>query len=371
MACFGHGLKGLFALRRTRVHPKGLRLDEIDAHLEAAGVDDRGRLAEMIYGALFRDRLGRLKNVAWGRRKRSICEAFFDDRTLEVVERRPAKDQSVRYVLRLPDGVLVEAVLLWHHGLWTVCVSSQAGCPLACRFCATGEIGWVRDLEAWEIVDQVLVVGRDADVRVSDIVFMGMGEPLLNEDAVFRAASILEEPKGLQISYRRITISTAGIVPAIDRFVADRRSYRLVFSLTSGDPEKRGALMPIQARYGFSDLIAAIRRYAAHSRWRHVTLEYIAIQGVTMGDDDIEALAQNLTGFDYILNVIPFNPIGNELKAPTLDEVRAWTGRLRALDVPVKIRYSGGRDELSGCGQLGRALMDAGDVQPRERNRMV
>src|SRR5262249_22660465 len=161
----------------------------------------------------------------------------------------------------LRDGAIVESVLLHHHGLWTVCVSSQGGCPLACSFCATGQLGLTRDLEAWEIVDQVLQVGRDRGGRVSDIVFMGMGDALLNEAAVYRAATVLREAHGCQISASRIVISTAGVVPAIHRFVDEKRPFRLVFSLATADPEKRARLMPIQQKYGFDALLDAIRRY--------------------------------------------------------------------------------------------------------------
>ena len=176
------------------------------------------------------------------RRSSRRPSAAFSDESLELASVHRSWDLSARYAFRLADGAIVESVLLHHHGLWTACVSSQAGCPLACTFCATGQLGLKRDLEAWEIVDQVLQLGRDRGVRISDIVFMGMGEPLLNEAAVYQAATILREEHGCQISPKRIVISTAGVVPAIHRFIDDRRPFRLVFSLASADPvEARGA----------------------------------------------------------------------------------------------------------------------------------
>jgi 23S rRNA (adenine2503-C2)-methyltransferase len=339
----------------------GLLLSEVAGRLgERPGFAGGARLPARLYEAIHRDRVPRIRGVA-GVNPRKIdaaAEAFSDD-SLELLSVHRSWDLSARYAFRLRDGAVVESVLLHHHGLWTVCVSSQAGCPLACSFCATGMLGLRRDLEAWEIVDQVLQVGRDRGVRVSDIVFMGMGEPLLNEDAVYRAAAILHETHGCQISAKRIVISTAGVVPAIHRFVDDRRPFRLVFSLGSADPGKRARLMPIQQRFGFDAFLDAVRRYERHRGGRHVTLEYVAIRNLTMGDDDVEAIRANLTGFNFILNVIPLNPVGNDLVAPTMAEVREWTGRLRPLGIPVKVRYSGGRDQLAGCGQLGRSLLQA------------
>jgi 23S rRNA (adenine2503-C2)-methyltransferase len=311
-----------------------------------------------LYHGIHRDRAVRIRDVPGvSAKKLAAAEGAFADDRMEMVSVNRSWDLSARYAFRLRDGAIVESVLLHHHGLWTACVSSQAGCPLACTFCATGQLGLKRDLEAWEIVDQVLQVGRDRGVRVSDIVFMGMGEPLLNEAAVYRAATVLREAHGCQISASRIVISTAGVVPAIHRFVDDRRPFRLVFSLASADPAKRARLMPIQQKYGFESFLDAIRRYERSIGGKHVTLEYVAIKNLTMGDDDLEAIRTNLTGFKFILNVIPLNPIGNDLESPTMAEVRAWTQRLRPFGIPVKVRYSGGKDQLGGCGQLGRSLL--------------
>ena len=281
---------------------------------------------------------------------------------LERVAAEPSADGSTRYAFRLDDGALIESVLLCHHAgsqRYTVCVSSQAGCAQACRFCATGKLGLARSLAAWEIVDQVAQVTAHAGVRASDLVFMGMGEPLANEAAVYQAAAVMTQSHGLQIGARRITISTAGVVPAIDRFVSAARPYRLVFSLGSAVPEKRLRLMPIQESFGFDALLESILGYAQLRRGKHVTLEYVAIRDFTMGDDDVAALADLAARarFRFLLNVIPFNPVGDEFAAPTMAEVRAWTAKLRPLGFPVKLRFSGGRDRNAGCGQLGTALL--------------
>lgn len=341
-----------------RPNIKGLLLAEVRERLaENGGLAGRAMLPERLYEGLHRDAKGSIDDITGvSAPKLSAAAELFSDAGLELVSVHRSWDLSARYAFRLHDGAIIESVLLHHHGLWTVCVSSQAGCPLACTFCATGELGLRRDLEAWEIVAQVLHVGRDRGVRISDIVFMGMGEPLINEAAVYRAATILHESHGCQISNKRIVISTSGVVPAIHRFIDDRRPFRLVFSLASAVPEKRGALMPIQQRFPFEEFLDAVRRYERYRGGKHVTLEYIAIKNLTMGDDDVEAIRTNLTGFRYILNVIPMNPIGNHLESPTTAEVREWTQKLRPIGMPVKVRYSGGKDQLAGCGQLGRTL---------------
>ncbi len=346
----------------VRLNIKQMTFGEVrDNLLRQEVVDGASRLPAQLYEAVHRDSrsLDELHGIKKDRVRR--CQEIFESPALRLRSvHRSDLDASARYVFDLEDGNRVESVLLHHHGLWTVCVSSQAGCPLACRFCATGMLGLARDLRAWEIVDQVLQVAREAKVRVSDVVFMGMGEPLLNEEAVYRAATVLNQTHGCQISHRRINLSTSGVVPAIHRFIDERRPFRLLFSLCSADPEKRRRLMPLQERWGFETFLDAVRRYEHYRRHKHVTLAYVAIKNLTMGDDDVEAIAHNLTGFKYILNVIPLNPVGTDLEAPAMEEVLEWTRKLRPLKIPVKIRYSGGQDQWAGCGQLGRTLLESG-----------
>lgn len=290
-------------------------------------------------------------------RKSAAVAQVFAHRPPEIVTVHPSWDKSVRYALRLADGAIIEAVLIPHHGLWSVCLSSQAGCALACRFCATGRLGLQRNLEIHEIVGQVTQIQRHAGVRVSDLVFMGMGEPLQNEAAVYGACAVFSEPMGLQISPKRMVISTAGIVPAIERYAAAQHKMKLVFSLGSAVPEKRARLMPIQSVWSFERFIESIRTYAATQRGKHVTLEYIAIRNLTLGDDDVEAIRTHLTGFRFILNIIPLNPVDPALEAPTREEVHAWSQKLRPLGFPIKVRRSSGRDQFAACGQLGRSLL--------------
>ncbi|MAB89738.1 MAG: 23S rRNA (adenine(2503)-C(2))-methyltransferase RlmN [Planctomycetota bacterium] len=339
---------------------KGLHLDEVHGALQAGGLLERGPLiAEQAYRGVhgqFAQRFSDIRGLS--HRKVPRLEDTFSLDAISLESVHGADDRSRRYVFRLRDGAVVESVLIPRHARWSLCVSSQAGCALGCQFCATGMIGLKRNLEPWEIIDQVLQVSRHAGVRVAGIVFMGMGEPLQNEVAVFQACRVLSCREGLQLSPRKIQISTAGVVPAIHRFAASDHRMDLVFSLVSAVPEKRAALMPIQKKYGFHDLLDAIRAYADSRPKRHVTLEYIAIRGLTLGDDDIEAIQEHLVGFPFILNVIPLNPVaGSGLEAPGREEVREWTERLRPLGFPVKVRFSAGQGRLAGCGQLGATLL--------------
>ena len=204
---------------------------------------------------------------------------------LEVIDRRASRiDPFVKYLFRAPDGRVFEAVRIpLERPRWSVCVSSQAGCALGCVFCETGRLGLQRDLEPWEIVDQVLTVRREGPERpVTGVVFQGQGEPFQNYENVIRAAEILRDPCGLHIRGDRITISTVGLLPQIERYTAEGHPYRLILSLTSAFSGKRAALMPITARYDVPALAAAMRRHAA--RWRGpVNLAWVLMAGVNTG----------------------------------------------------------------------------------------
>jgi 23S rRNA (adenine2503-C2)-methyltransferase len=269
---------------------------------------------------------------------------------VEVVD---ARDGFRKYLLALPDGARVEAVRIplydTHH---VVCVSSQAGCALGCAFCATGELGLTRSLKSWEIVAQVLHVRADSTRPVTGVVFMGQGEPFLNYDAVLEAAYALCDPAGARIDARRISISTAGVVPMIRRYTAEGHKFRLCVSLTAAIPWKRLALMPVEQGFPLDELVEAIREHAA-ARGR-VTLEYVMIAGVNVGPEDAAALGQLLAGIPVRLNPIAVNDATGRYRPPTEDEWNAFRDALaRELPgQPIVRRYSGGQDEHAACGML-------------------
>ncbi len=239
---------------------------------------------------------------------------------------------------------------------YVVCVSSQVGCAMRCEFCATGRMGFRRNLAAWEIVDQVLKVRADSPYPVRGVVFMGMGEPLLNYDGVIQAARILTESSGLAISGKAITISTVGIVPAIRRFTQERHHYRLVVSLNSADPLRRRQLMPVEEAYSTGELIEALRAYHAVTG-RRVILAWTMMAGVNTRDEDAQMLAELTRGLPIKIDLIDVHDPTGRFQPPSRDELEAFRDALTAkLGVPVARRYSGGRDIAAACGMLAGGL---------------
>ncbi|MEI6786907.1 MAG: radical SAM protein [bacterium] len=235
---------------------------------------------------------------------------------------------------------------------YIVCVSSQAGCAMGCLFCATGRQGFARDLSAWEIVDQVIRIQADSEHPVRGVVFMGMGEPLLNYESVIRAARILAEPCGMAIAGKAISISTAGIVPGIRRFTADRLPFRLVVSLTSADSARRREVMPVESTYPLEDLMAAIRDYHLVSG-RRVTLAWPLISGFNTRAEDGVQLARLTGGLPITLDLIDVNDATGQFRPPDRSELDNFRDALRLhLRMPVARRYSGGQDIHAACGML-------------------
>ncbi len=280
-------------------------------------------------------------------------EALASPGGLREVSRVDARDGFRRYLFELPDGERVEAVRIplfdTHH---VVCLSSQAGCALGCAFCATGTLGLARSLASWEMVSQFLAVRADSVRPITGAVFMGQGEPFQNYDAVIEAAYALCDPAGARIDARRISISTAGIVPAIRRYTAEGHKFRLCVSLNAAIPEKRAALMPVERGHPLGDLVDAIREHGA-KRGR-VTVEYVMIAGVNVGPEDAAALGALFRGVPIRLNPIAVNDATGRFRPPTEPEWNAFRDALaRELPgQPIVRRYSGGQDEHAACGML-------------------
>ena len=264
-----------------------------------------------------------------------------------------ASDGFRKYLFRLRDGAEVEAVRIplfdTHH---TLCLSSQVGCALACAFCATGRLGLTRNLAAWEIVAQFLEVRADSARPITGAVFMGQGEPFHNYDAVLQAAYVLCDPAGGRVDQRRISISTAGVVPAIRRYTAEGHRFRLCVSLNTALPEKRALLLPIERGHPTGELLDAVREHAA--RRGRVTLEYVMLGGVNTGEEDAAALGALLGGFPVRLNPIDVNDATGRFRPPTPEEWTRFRDALaRALPgQPIVRRYSGGKDAHAACGML-------------------
>jgi 23S rRNA (adenine2503-C2)-methyltransferase len=328
-------------------------------------------------------RLDDLEQLSIVARQTIARDAEFPD--LEVIERRRAADGFVKYLFRLPDGAQIEAVRIplpdpadaralkerrlrgEATGLvalptakYTLCISSQVGCALGCAFCATGKLGFSRNLATWEMLAQVHHVARDAEHPIRGVLFLGMGEPLLNYDNVIRAASILSHPAGLAISADAISISTAGIVPAIRRFTAEKHHFRLMFSLAAPTPAMRQPLMPIEERWPLGELIPAIRDHAEANKGR-VTLAYVGVSGTNMSRQAACDLAELLRGIRVKITLIDVNDPSGRFLPPSDEEVSAFRNELSRFQIPLVRRYAGGRDICAACGTLA-ATRQGGEV---------
>lgn len=264
--------------------------------------------------------------------------------------RSVASDETVKYLLKLADGQIIEAVGIPTEKRLTVCVSTQVGCPMACDFCATGKGGFQRNLAPNEIIDQVLTVQTDFGRRVSHIVFMGMGEPLLNLENVVAAIKSLNEDVG--IGQRCMTLSTVGIPGHILRLAQYQLQVTLAVSLHASNQALREKLIPSARKYPLEDLLAECREYVKLSG-RRVSFEYILLAGV---NDDIKQaaeLAQLLRGFQSHVNLIPYNPIQEaDYQRPRSSQIQAFVSTLKQQRIATSVRYSRGLEADAACGQL-------------------
>jgi 23S rRNA (adenine2503-C2)-methyltransferase len=334
-------------------HLADLDVDERRAALIEAG--EPGYRAEQLsrnYFAHFGD-VASMTDVPVGDRER--LTAAFLPRLLTDVRTVECDDGQTRKTLwRLIDGALVESVLMRYPDRVTMCVSSQAGCGMGCPFCATGQAGLTRNLSTAEIVEQVVVGGRG---EVDNVVFMGMGEPLANYPAVARALRRLIDPlpAGLGIGQRHITVSTVGLVPAIERLAAERLQVTLAVSLHAPDDELRDTLVPINLRWKVEEVLDAAWRYAASSG-RRVSLEYAMIRDVNDQPERAHLLGGLLAGRLAHVNLIPLNPTpGSEWTASTPEREREMVRILRSYGVPTTVRDTRGREIDGACGQLAAA----------------
>jgi len=288
--------------------------------------------------------------------RRAVLDRAAEACSAEGLERlavADAADGFRKYLFRLRDGERVEAVripLFDTH--YTLCLSSQVGCALGCAFCATGRLGLTRNLDSWEIVAQYLAVRADSVRPITGAVFMGQGEPFHNYEAVLKAAYLLCDPAGGRIDQRRISISTAGVVPMIRRYTAEGHKFRLCVSLNAARPEMRAALMPLERRYPLPELLEAVREHAA--RRGRVTLEYVMMAGVNCGEEDAAALGELLHGLEVRLNPIDVNDPTGRFRSPDREEWTRFRDALaRALPgQPIVRRYSGGKERHAACGML-------------------
>ena len=289
-----------------------------------------------------------------GRELRQQLTDRFDILTPQVVRKERSTDGTTKFLLRLADGKQIESVFIPDTPSQTFCISTQVGCAMRCAFCLTGKMGIDRNLTAGEIAGQVRVLARELqmlDVRFN-IVLMGMGEPLHNYEATMKALRILADEHGLAVSPRRITLSTVGVLPALERLATEPVMPNLAISLHSTTEEQRDLLVPINRKYGLEELLDACRRFPVKRRER-ITFEYVMLRGVNDTPDDARRLVRLLHGIRGKVNLLPLNEAaGIPFERPSDETVNRFAKILADHGVTVSVRKSRGRDIRAACGQL-------------------
>jgi 23S rRNA (adenine2503-C2)-methyltransferase len=333
----------------------GLTYDELAARLSDLG-EPRYRTNQVfswVYRSLVDD-YDSMTNVPSTLRK-ALGEQLSLQSPVALATVSSADGLTTKILLRLSDGHTIESVWMQYEGRQTICVSSQVGCAVGCPFCATGRGGFQRDLTSGEIVDQVLFFARRMHKQgesVTNVVFMGMGEPLANYDQVWRAISVLNDARGADLGARRFTISTAGMVPAIRRMAQETLAVGLAVSLHAADDRLRDLLVPLNRRYPLSTLIPACADYVQHTR-RRVSFEYALVEGVNDSPQHARAMGRLLHGLLCHVNLIPLNPTDNCAYRPAdRDRTVAFRVELNRLGISNTIRLGRGLDIQAGCGQL-------------------
>jgi len=276
---------------------------------------------------------------------------------VEVLTDESAEDGSYKLLFGLPDGMRVEGVMIPDGERLTVCLSSQVGCVIGCGFCATGQIGFRRNLSTAEIVGQFTALYRTVDTRITNVVMMGMGEPLLNSAEVFKAARLITDPDGLAISRRRFSISTIGWVPGIQAMQKSGLRLKLTVSLNGTTDEQRKQLMPLSSKYSLASILKAASDYAGSSKQR-VTFTYLLLKGINDSLTDARRLVKLVRQIPCKINLMEYNEIGDQFQRSSIEQTEQFQETVRSAGLTVILRASRGRDIAAACGQL------AGGYQP-------
>lgn len=275
-----------------------------------------------------------------------------------IVQKVVSEDKTTKFLFDLDDHEKIESVLIPAQTRTTACISTQAGCKFGCKFCASGIGGWSRNLTCAEIVTQVLHIKDEALKHkrpLSNIVFMGTGEPLDNFTELMKAIRIINSPLGINIGARHITISTVGFVPKIKELAQEKLQLELAISLHGYDNESRNVLMPVNRKYPFDELMAACREYVKATK-RQITFEYILIKDITCTDKAAESLKKAFQGLICKMNLIPYNPVSEfDHKTPSRQEIMAFKDRLAQYGILATVRMPRGPDVSAACGQLRHA----------------
>ena len=269
------------------------------------------------------------------------------------LSKQSISDDTVKFLFKTESNQYIESVSMLEGDRHTICLSSQVGCNVDCDFCATGKMGFKQNLSTGEIIDQLLFIKNYIKTPITNIVFMGMGEPFLNYKNVIKASNIMNDKNAFNIGARRITISTAGILPKINQFINENIKYNLAISLNASNDATRDKLMPINKKWPIKDLINAAKNYNQSHRMK-ITFEYVLIDSINDSIEDASRLGLLLKNTDCKLNIIPFNEIGSEYKRPSNNTIENFVETLHQVQQGFRIlvRWSKGTDINAGCGQL-------------------
>lgn len=338
-----------------KINIKSMDQNELQARLVDLGLKKyrAGQILTWIYSQFARS-FEEMTNIP--KAERSLLSSVFYISTPDIIRTEISKDCTRKFLFALEDAHTIESVLIPDEDRQTLCISSQVGCRQACCFCLTGSKGLKRNLNAYEIVDQVLEISRilqqEGKRRITNIVLMGMGEPLANFDEVLKALQVITSDKGLGFATRRVTVSTAGLVPEIEKLGRSGVKVNLAISLNATTDEVRDKIMPVNRRYPIKELLAACRHYPLEPR-RRITFEYVMLKGVNDTVEDAQRLAKLLKGIKSKVNLIPFNPFpGSGFERPDDTTVRRFQKILLDHHYITPVRESRGRDISAACGQL-------------------
>ena len=326
-------------------------LDLIDLENSIESLGEKKYRAKQIFLSLYKDRVTSYDDMTTLKKEfRDSLKEKLEFPSIELVNRQVSMDTTEKFLFKLNDGSLIETVLMPHDYGYSLCISSQVGCPMACSFCASGAYGFKRNLETNEMVLQVLNVEKISEKKISSVVIMGIGEPFLNYDNVIKFIRIINNDFGIAIGARHITLSTSGIIPKFKDFENEKFQVNLAISLHAPNNELRNMLMPVNKKYPIEELIDAIRTYINNTN-RRVTIEYLLIDGINDSDTNAKELAKLLRGLNVYVNLIPYNETSNN-DYKRSKRTNIFFDLLKKEGLNVTVRKEHGHDIDAACGQL-------------------
>ena len=332
---------------------KDYNLEELKKELQT--INEKPFRAEQIFKWLYQEKVksfDEMTNLSLDLREKlkqnyTICN-------YNILKKQESKDGTIKYLFDVLDGNAIETVLMSYHHGYSICVSSQIGCKMGCKFCASTGINFIRSLTSGELVEQIIAVEQDQNIRISNVVFMGIGEPLDNYDNVVNAIHIINNPKGLNIGARHISVSTSGLVPKIYQLADENIQCTLSISLHATNNEKRSAMMPVNNAYPIEELIQACKDYIAKTN-RRISFEYALAKDNNDNLDDAKELVKLLKGMLCHVNLIPINKIENgQYSKSTNENIMKFRDYLNDHGIVATIRRELGSDIDAACGQLRR-----------------